>query len=391
MPLPPNPRVAELKNRLDSKREAVRTLLAENPDHTRMTHGAVTQMSKLTDDIEALQVELDSTSATMMIHSGGEGPKGRNMGGTSIGEMIVNSDQFKDFRPHKGGASVEFDIPFEQKTVLDVATGFVPQSVRTGLILETPQMPPRIADLFAQTTTDQAAVAYMEETTFTNAAAETAENTTKPQSTLAFTERTSPVRKIATEMTLTEEVMADNAGLMDYINSRLPAMIQFREDQQLLTGNGTTPNLRGVNNFVGIQTQAKGADPTPDAIFKAMVLVFTSQFVPCDTVVIHPADWQDIRLLRTADGLYIFGDPSRPGPETIFGARLVQSTRQTQNTALVGAFRFGAAFARRTDLTIRLSNEHANNFTSNLITIVAEERVALVPYRAAAFCTVTGI
>jgi HK97 family phage major capsid protein len=154
---------------------------------------------------------------------------------------------------------------------------------------------------------------YMEETTFTNAAAETAESGAKPEATIAFTERTEAVRKIAVTLPATDEVLADVPVLGSWLSERLAFMVRQRLDTQVVSGDGTAPNLSGILDRAGIQTQAKGADPVPDAIYKAATLVYTSQFLEPDAVVIHPNDWRDVRLLRTADGLYIFGSPGEAG------------------------------------------------------------------------------
>src|SRR5437660_1032156 len=81
---------------------------------------------------------------------------------------------------------------------------------------------------------------------------------------LAVTEQSSTVRKIAVYLPVTDEQFEDEPHARDYVDNRLEFMLRQRLDQQLLTGSGTAPNLRGILNVAGILTQAKGTDPAPD-------------------------------------------------------------------------------------------------------------------------------
>jgi HK97 family phage major capsid protein len=233
----------------------------------------------------------------------------------------------------------------------------------------------------------------MEETTTTPAAAETAESGSKPEAAIVFTEKTSAVRKIAVNLPITDESLEDVPFIESYLDTRLRMFVRQREDQQLLVGNGTPPNLRGIINTSGIQTQAKGGDPTPDAVYKAMTKVRAVGFLEPTGAVFHPNDWQDIRLLRTADGIYIWGNPSEAGPERLWGLPVRVTSAMTQNTGLTGAFRPFAQVFRKpgAGITVAVSTEHASYFIENKVAILAEERLLLAVYRPAAFCTVTGI
>jgi HK97 family phage major capsid protein len=231
----------------------------------------------------------------------------------------------------------------------------------------------------------------MEETTFTNAAAETAEAGTYPEAALALTEQTSPVRKIAVFLPVTDEQLEDVPQVQGYLNNRLPFFLRQRLDGQVLNGNGTAPNLRGFLNVVGIQTQAKGADPVPDAIYKAMTKIRVTGRATPGTVIIHPNDWQDIRLLRTADGLYIWGSPADQGPERIWGLPIVQADSLTEGTALVGDFAGYSELASRRGIEVKVSDSHGTFFVEGKQAVRADFRVALVVYRPEAFCSVTGI
>lgn len=284
----------------------------------------------------------------------------------------------------------EAERTFGLKTIVTLTEAPADPGPRRAPVLSA-QEERTVADLMLPGTMDTGSFTYLEETTFTNAAATVAEAGTKPESALAFTERTITARKIATWIPATDEVFGDVSGFDSYVRGRLSFMVERTEEVQLLTGNGTPPNLRGVNNATGVQSQAKGADPTPDAVFKAMTLVRDTGFAEPTAAVFHPNDWQDIRLLRTADGIYIFGNPTEASPERIWGLEVRITTAQTENTGLVGAFRPFTQIFRREGITISVSTEHSTYFVENKVAILAEERLALAIYRGAAFAKVTGI
>ncbi len=168
-------------------------------------------------------------------------------------------------------------------------------------------------------------------------------------------------------------------------------MLRQRLDSQILVGNGTAPNLLGLNNLPAIQTQAKGADPVPDAIFKAMTLIRVTGRANPSGIVMNPTDWQDVKLLRTADGIYIWGSPADMSPDRIWGLQVAISDAQTLNTALVGDFANFSELVLRKDVEVQISNSHSTFFIEGKQAIRADMRVALVAYRDSAFCTVTGV
>lgn len=301
----------------------------------------------------------------------------------SFGEAFTKSAAFSE----KGQvAEVEIDL----KTLLDT-TGYVPETTRTGRVVDFATRPIQVLDLIPQTTTTQAGVTYMEETTFTNNAAEVAEGGTYPESALGLTERTSMVRKVGTWLPVTDETLEDVPRAEQYINNRLPFMVRQRLDSQVLVGNGTAPNLRGVLNVAGIQTQAKGTDPVPDAVYKAIVKVRTVGWAMPDAYVTNPTDWQDVRLLRTADGIYIWGNPSEPGPERIWGLNVAQAAGLTVDTGIVGDFGNFSELAVKRGIETKISDSHSTFFVEGKQAIRADVRAAFIVYRPAAFCSVTGI
>ena len=309
----------------------------------------------------------------------------------SIGRRYVEHDGYR--RAVKRGNpqfSVDLD-DVEFKTTMTEAAGFAPPNYRTDIVIPSAQRRLVVADLIPQTTTQAQIILYMRETTFTNNAAATLEGATKPESALAFTQISSPVQKVANTIPVTEEQLDDVPQIEALINDRLSLMVLLAEEVELLSGSGTAPHLTGIYNTAGINSQPKATDPTPDACYKAMTLVRqTVGFADPSAWVFHPTDWQNIKLLRTSTGEYIWGNPADMGPERLWGLPIVQTIAATLGTGLTGDFRMYAHISRR--MGLRIDAGYINDdFTKNLLRIRAEERLSFEVYRPSAFALVTGL
>ena len=309
-----------------------------------------------------------------------------------IGDRLVDSAQYKSFVQHGGQGTFQVTVdPNESKALLTLGSA-APQNARLPRIEPFPVEQRTVADLMMQGTIDRGTLEYYEETTFTNAAAETAEGATKPEAALGWTLRTESLSKIAVWIPATAESLQDIAWLESTIRNRLVFMVERRKEAQLVNGDGTAPNISGITDRSGIQTVARGADPIPDAILKAANLIRINSFYEPDAVVMHPLDMQDIHLLRTAEGLYIFGNPNDPQTAMrLWGLEVRETVAQTQNTAVVGAFGTAAQVFYRGPITVTASTEHSTYFVENKVAILAEQRLGLAVYRPNAFCLVTGV
>jgi HK97 family phage major capsid protein len=404
-------KLVEKREELNAKREALAKIFERYPNLDMPAEVAADikarndELSRLGEEYETLKLiasakeandaELrrlnDPAPGPGMIHPGDRNtPAARANDRTSIGQLFTGSQAYKGYRGGGNGPIAAVKIP-EIKTLFQTTAGWAPETTRTGLVVPFATRPIAVVDLIPQGETTQNAVVYMEETTYTNAAAETAEAGAYPEAALALTERSEPVRKISVFLPVTDEQLADEPQARAYVDNRLGYMLRQRLDSQILVGNGTPPNLQGILNRSGLQTQAKGGDPTPDAVYKAMTLIMANAFADPDATIWHPLDWQDVRLLRTTDGIYIWGSPSEPGPDRIWGLPVTRTTAIPQNTALVGAFQEFSALAVRQDVEFQISNSHEDYFTRGKQAIRADIRVALQVYRPAAFASVTGV
>jgi HK97 family phage major capsid protein len=311
------------------------------------------------------------------------------------GEAWANSDglaRLKAVGMDRFTGTVELvEYPQEAfKTLLQLST-LTPRSDRRPGIVPMGLDETTVGDLVLPGTTDSNVVSYYEETTVTNAAATVAEGAAKPESTLAFTERTDTVRKIATWIPATSEFLEDNAGIRSYIEGRLRFMVEREEEDQLLNGDGTAPNISGILDRSGLQTVTSTNDM--DAIYRAITEVRVDGFAEPTAVVIHPLSWQNLRLAKDSNGMYHGAGPfaGRDQGENIWGLPVRVTPLIAEGTALVGAFRPFAQVFRKGGIRVVASTEHSTYFTENKVAILAEERLTLAVYRPAAFCQVTGL
>ena len=181
----------------------------------------------------------------------------------SLGEAFVSSVAFKGFDGRRSPAALLPDV--DVKTLMTQAAGWAPESLRMPGYVPHAERIPTVVDAFPMGTTTQAAVVYMEETTFTNNAAARAEGANNAgEAALALTQQTANVREFAVWLPVTREQMDDVPQVQGYVNNRLSLMLRQVMSAALLTGAGA-PSFTGIIGLAGVQTQAKGADPTPDA------------------------------------------------------------------------------------------------------------------------------
>lgn len=310
----------------------------------------------------------------------------------TAGEMLVKSDSFKAMQEGRSKFA-----RVEVKTAIVNATGQnqpLVQSQRLAGIINNPNRVLTIRDLLPVGRTTSNLVEYTKENVFTNNAgpqysSPDYENVTKPESGITFTLASAAVATLAHFIPVSRQVLDDSAQLESYVNGRLVYGLKLEEEDQLLNGNGTSGNLGGLlksGNYTAY-TRAVTGDSKLDTIRRALTQAQLSEFT-ADSIVLNPADWEAIELLKSSYGEYIFGGDMGPidalGPR-IWGKRVVATNSITAGTFLVGSFTMGAQIWDRQDAAVQISYEDGDNFKKNMATVLAEERLALAVYRPAAF------
>jgi HK97 family phage major capsid protein len=249
--------------------------------------------------------------------------------------------------------------------------------------------PATVRSLIASGTTASNQVVYFKESLATNAAAAVAETAAKPESALRFERVTDDVKKIATWIPVSTEMLEDFPQIQSYIDGRLRIFIREEVDDQILNGDGVDEDLLGIRNRVGLTSlyTLTGSDNVMDAIHKQMTLIMVNSYVMPDGIVMNPLDWEVAALTKASTaGLYFGAGPFSPmQTRTMWGLPVVITQRIPRGRALIGAFATMAQTFSKGGITVDMSNSHEDYFVKNKVAIRAEERLALAVYRPPAF------
>lgn len=225
----------------------------------------------------------------------------------------------------------------------------------------------------------------LREATWTTNAAEVAEGAAKPESDATFEQYNVPITTVAHWIKISNQLLADAPAVVAYIETRLRDGLTQRIDAQLLNGNGTAPNLSGLTdagNFTAYTAVAN--DLLVDAINRAKYQLWATGNAP-DTVIVNPADWGAMERTRegAGTGMYLYGLPGAGAATNPFGVNIVMSNHMAQGSFLIGALRNSAVVYNRSGAVVEMGYV-GNDFTNNLVTVRAEERLGLGVERPAA-------
>lgn len=327
--------------------------------------------------------DIEQKMARRVDPSGSEEPAtmgARVVGNEEVKAALTQGDRFK------GRINVEVKaITSASTTGASATTGLVVADRQPGIV----QLPDRglvVRDLLMPGRTNSGSIEYVRETVFTNNAASVAENPAapKPESTLGYTLVNTPVRTLAHFIMASRQILADAPQLQSQIDGRLRYGLSFVEDTQLLLGDGTGTNLLGMMPQAAAYVAPAGVIVTAETKIDRLRLAMLQSVMalyPATGHVLNPIDWASIELTKDMQGRYIWANPAGLIGPTIWGLPVAQSMAMPQNSFLTGALRYAAQVFDREDASVLISTEDRDNFVKNMVTILAEERLALAVYR----------
>lgn len=377
-----NASLTKVSDQIKSQAEA----FAKN---ARQSEEAVAKVDDLLNKHGELQNSLTATQqALAKLEANGAGGDVQHQ---SFGSQFVDNEKFKAFAEQatpRGRVDMTFNAAITSLTTdADGSAGDLVQTTRLPGVLPLPQRRMTVRDLITPGTMDGSTLEYVKETGFTNNAGMVAEGSRKPESSIKFDLVNTTAKVIAHFVKASRQILSDASQLASIIDGRLRYGLAFKEEQQLLNGDGTGQNLLGIipqaSAFVAPFDPA-GTETNIDNIRLAMLQAFLAEY-PATGHVMNPIDWARIELLKDTTGRYIIGNPQGSIGATLWNLPVVETQAIPVDKFLTGAFKLGAQVFDRWLARVEVATENEDDFVNNMVTILAEERLALAVYRPEAF------
>lgn len=290
----------------------------------------------------------------------------------SAGEEFVKSEQFKALvagNTQRARIEVKNTVTSGSTTVFpDRRPGVIPGSFAPLTVRQILRAIPVTSNM----------VNSLREATWVNSAAEVSQGAAKNESDNTYEQYNVPITTVAHWIKISNQLLADAPAVVAYIETRLRDGLAQRIEAQLINGNGTSPNLSGLTdsgNFTAYT--ATSDDLLVDAINRVKYTMWAAGNMP-DTVICNPADWGAMERTRegTNTGAYLYGLPGMGAGMSPFGLNVVLSQHLQAGKIIVARLSDSVVLYNRSGAVVEMGYVNAD-FTNNLITIRAEERLGL--------------
>ncbi|MBI2715699.1 MAG: phage major capsid protein [Rhizobiales bacterium] len=301
----------------------------------------------------------------------------------SWGKAVIESDGYKNFVGAMGHhGTVKISLPQAALTSVPDSGGALVAPDRQAEIVGLPRQRLVVRSLLAPGRTGSNLIQFVRQTGFTNNAGVVSEGVQKPESSISYDLVDAPVRTIAHWVPVSRQVMDDAPQLQSSIDSDLRYGLALNEELELLLGDGTGEHILGLIP----QATAYSApfvvtgEQRLDTLLLAIAQAEQAK-LPATGIIVNNLDWRKMQLLKDDQGRYIGSGPFSIAASAAWSIPVVPSLSMPQGDFLVGAFGIAAQVFDRLDAEVLVSSEDRDNFIKNMLTVRAEERLAMAVKR----------
>ena len=289
----------------------------------------------------------------------------------------------------KGNANATtLEIKADMTTGADFTGDVIPPTRVPGYKYD-PTRTFHMRDILAQGSTDSDVVRYVKESGYSDGNAPKNEGQTLGQSDFDMTAVSVPVEKIGTYFRISEEMMDSTPQLSAYLSARAPEKLLAVEDTQIVSGNGSAPNLNGLLTSATGFSGAGFASSISNANQFDVLAVALNQLAvanySADYILLNPVDWHKLSLQKATTKEYLVSDWQAGMVPRIMGVPVIPTTAISSDKYIVGNFAQGAQLWIKDNVSLGFFREDGTNVRDGFVTVRCQERVTLATYLPNAF------
>jgi HK97 family phage major capsid protein len=204
----------------------------------------------------------------------------------------------------------------------------------------------------------------------------TAEGQRKPQISFKSQPVVANAGKIASFYKLTTETVHDAPAFAYSLQGRGVEMTLNVEDYELLYGDGLGDNIQGIMPLATpFATTLQVADAQIiDVIRAAVNQVRLSQY-RANVVFMSPSKVAELELTKDSEGRYILPNIFSTGPSSVAHVTIAEIDAMNEDEFLVGALDMAVDTFEVEPLGVKVSDSNEDDFVTNKVTVVIEERL----------------
>ena len=318
----------------------------------------------------------------------------------TYGEAFVADKAFQDFKAsisgnrHAGFRKELSAAPETTQASNSASRTSLAAPTELGLVTD-PRQILNIESLFGRLTVGGSAYQYVKygytTTDTATGPAVVAEGAAKPEANYAGTIQTGTVKTIAAWTKLTEQMIADDANIVSFINADMQYQLNKVIDYQLVRGTGSG-QLKGLNQSGNYTDYITGSGFTTGDTVIDLVLKVSAQMRAANinniTLLLNPVDWVKVLTAKNVNKDYLIPGIVDIPTQRIWGIPVILSGSVESGKFHMGDFFAGGKIIERSGIAVEMDREQ-DDFTKNLMTLRVERRMdfAVVQPKALAYGT----
>lgn len=305
-------------------------------------------------------------------------------------ELIEKKGFGKGMKESGGFSLKEGQEALQTKAVGDMSNGnltggYASRDIRTSVITA-PYRKTRIRQLVSVGPMTAPVLEYPQMVGFEGAVGMQTEGAAKSQIDYDLQMKSVTAKTIAVFARVTKQMLQDIPWLANFMSTQMTNDWLDKEDQQLLTGDGTGENILGIMPQATDYVKTPGVGANYFEYLIDAIAQLESNNYTANGAVLHPLDFMKLLTYKSTTGE--FNHPGLVyGPDNIlrlFGTAIIKNNAIGRGHGVVGDWDRAELLVRES-LQFDLSYDDADNFTKNKVTLRVEGREALAVYHPAAF------